>query len=86
MLQWLGHTSVLDFQCPRRNSSLDLFSLFPLIRLNVDRLSHVASSDRLVSSDGPKAQLVTLGHSPHNCPSKLRFSSPSEEKSGVLTF
>ena len=64
-LQWLEHTSTSDFQCSRRNSSSDLLSLFPVIRLNVDRLSHVASSDGLVSSDEPKAQLVTLGHSPH---------------------
>ena len=53
---------------------------------NVDHLSHVASSNRLASSDRPKAQLVTLGYSPHNSTSKLRFLSPSEEKSRVLTF
>ena len=55
-------------------------------KLNMDCSSHVVSLDELVSSDGPKAQLVTLGHSPHNSPSKLRFLSPSEEKSRVLTF
>jgi len=32
---------------------------------NVDHLSHVVSSDLLASSDRSKAQLVTLGHSPH---------------------
>ena len=53
---------------------------------NMDCLSHVNSSDELMSSDGSKAQPVTLGHSPHNSPSKLRFLSPSEKKSGVLTF
>ena len=53
---------------------------------NMDCLSHVNSSNGLVSLDGSKAQPVTLGHSPHNSPSKLRFLSPFEEKSGVLTF
>ena len=33
---------------------------------NVDHLSHVVSSDSLMSSDKPKTQLITLGHSPHN--------------------
>ena len=50
--------------------------------LNMDCLSHVDFSDGLVSSDGPRAQLVILGHSPYNSPSKLRFLSPSEEKRG----
>ena len=44
-------------------------------RLNMDRLSHVVSSDELVSLDGPKAQLVTLGHSPHSLVSKKTFLS-----------
>ena len=33
---------------------------------NMDCLSHVNSSDGLVSSSGSKAQPVTLGHSPHS--------------------
>ena len=33
---------------------------------NVDHLSHIVSSDSLVSSDRPKTQLITLSHSPHN--------------------
>jgi len=58
------------------------FYLFPKIRFNMDRLSHVASSDGLASSDGPKAQLVVLGHSP----SKLWFYILPKRKGKILTL
>ena len=43
---------------------------------NMDCLSHVNSSDGLVSSDGSKAQPVTLGHSPHT--SDINFNMPPQ--------
>ena len=45
-----------------------------------------ASSDRMAleRAQGPANLLFWAG--PHNSPSKLRFWSPFEEKSGVLTF
>ena len=60
---WMHFRS--GFSVSEEEFLLEPFSLLPKIRFNVDRLSHVTSSDGLTSLDGPKAQLVTLGHSPH---------------------
>ena len=53
--------------------------------LGLSNASCVASPRKGRSSDGPGFGVAHyLWAGPHNSPSKLRFLSPSEEKSGVL--
>ena len=81
-LNWLGRVPRLGFVMSEEELLLGQVSL-PLLGLS--NASYVASLRTGRSSVGPEfgiAHYFWAGS--HNSPSKLRFLSPSEEKSGVL--
>uniref|UniRef100_A0A7N2MCG4 Uncharacterized protein n=1 Tax=Quercus lobata TaxID=97700 RepID=A0A7N2MCG4_QUELO len=71
-MKWLGRTSS------------DLFSLFPVIRLNVDRLSHVASSDRLRPRTSPSPNSLLWAIVPTIAPKNSDFYLLPRRKAGRL--
>ena len=81
-LNWLGRVPHLGFVMFEEKLLLGQVSL-PLLGLS--NASYVVSLRTGRSSDGLEFGIAHyFWAGPHNSPSKLRFLSPSEEKSGVL--
>ena len=87
---WRGDYSSWDapltwiLERPRRNYSSNVFSLLQWAWASI--LGRDVFSDRMVLGPAQGPANLLFWASPHNSPSKLRFWSPSKEKSGVLTF